>query len=137
MQSPGDQQMRILNRNEKDNFYPVQTNVQPFHGNVMNAVGANSQQVVSTVAPRKELDGQIQQAGDQRVRMLNRSERDNFYPMQTDVHPYQSGNAMNAVGSNLQDQSGLVASQSTPMEAWSVGHTPVVRFDNLMSQHYN
>ena len=137
MQPPGDRQMRILNRNERDNFYPVQTNVQPFYGNVMNAVGSNSQPVVSTVAPRNELDGQIQLAGDRRVRILNRSERDNFYPMQTDVHPYQSGNAMNAVGSNLQDQTGLVSSQGAPMEAWSVGHTPVVRFENLMSQHYN
>ena len=130
--------MRILNRNERDNSYPMQTNMQALQSeNMVNAMGSNSQTMASAVAPRNRMDGQVQLPGDRQVRMLNRNERDNFYPMQTNVQPVQSGNLVNAVGSNSQDISGFM-SQVNPMEGWSVGHTPVVRFDdNLMSQRYN
>ena len=137
VQQPGDQQVRFLNRKETDNFYPVQTNMQPWQSvNGMNAGGPNPQSMAAAVVPRNDLEGQVQQPGNQQIKILSRHERDNFNQVQTNMQPLQHGN-VNAK-SNSQDQSGFIRPQVAPMEAWSVGHTPVVRFDdNLMSQHYN
>ena len=89
-----------------------------------------------TVVPDNGLNEHVQPYGERQVKILNRSGKDNFYPVKTNIEPMQFGNIMNGMGLNTQDQSGYVSAPVALTESWSVGPHSVRFSENLIQQQY-